>query len=179
MVPPPMTAAYALNITLTSTTDTIITAFKVNQMVTFVAIFTEEEAPLSPISNKRSQDEGQYSPGKKVLLNRLIFLRMMIYGRQTLSCGCLPFFLIDFPTLLRKFLWWCQRRTFLTFKTSLRWKMVLISEITCNMYQNFSLFSLVADGQGDIMVVGNPYKKRETWKGKCEAMKHRCLAFQK
>lgn len=59
-------------------------------------------------------------------------------------------------------------------------KMCLVSEVTHNIYRASFLFSVVVVvGRRDILVVGNPPKKRETWKGKCMAIKHKCSTFKK
>lgn len=47
------------------------------------------------------------------------------------------------------------------------------------MYQDSSLFSIVTNGREDVLATGNPSRKRYNWKGKCEAMKLRCYAYQK
>lgn len=57
-------------------------------------------------------------------------------------------------------------------------KMKLLSKVTFHTYRDASLFSLVIVGILDILVVCNP-SKRDTWKGKCEAMEKKCYAFQK
>lgn len=46
------------------------------------------------------------------------------------------------------------------------------------MYRATSLFSLVTTSRGDILALGNSSKERETWKGKCEAMRHMRYVLQ-
>ncbi|CAI8609074.1 unnamed protein product [Vicia faba] len=58
-------------------------------------------------------------------------------------------------------------------------KMELVFEITHNMYQAPFLFSLVAAGRGDILDAVNPYKEKDTWKGKCEPIENMCFTFHK
>lgn len=56
--------------------------------------------------------------------------------------------------------------------------MRLVFEVTHIMYRATSLFSLVTTSREDILALGNSSKDRETWKGKCEAMKHMRYVLQ-
>lgn len=57
--------------------------------------------------------------------------------------------------------------------------MELLFEATFHTYQITSLFSLATTGKSDILAEGNASKERDTWKGKCEAMKQKYSTFQK
>lgn len=56
--------------------------------------------------------------------------------------------------------------------------MELFSKATFYTYRMTSPFSLVVVGRGDVLAMGNPSKKRDTWKGKCETIKRKCSKFQ-
>lgn len=58
-------------------------------------------------------------------------------------------------------------------------KMGLIFEITRSMYQASFLLSSAATRRGYVLVVGNPYKEMNTWKGKCEAVEQKCFDLYK
>lgn len=52
--------------------------------------------------------------------------------------------------------------------------MELISNITHNMYQAASVFSLISTGRGDVLVPGNTTNEGDTWKGKYDIMEQGC-----
>lgn len=58
-------------------------------------------------------------------------------------------------------------------------KMELDFDLTHNMFKVASIFSLVFVGWGYVLVLSNPFKERNTWKGKVEAMEMRYITLQK
>lgn len=56
--------------------------------------------------------------------------------------------------------------------------MEMTYELTCIKSKLASLFSLVFDELGYVLAPGNPFKKRDIWKGKVEALESRCTNFQ-
>lgn len=57
-------------------------------------------------------------------------------------------------------------------------KMKLFSQASFYTYQATSLFSLVVDDRGNVLAMASPSKVGDTWKGKCEDMKHKCSKIQ-
>lgn len=57
--------------------------------------------------------------------------------------------------------------------------MELDFDLTHNMFKVASIFSLVFVGWGYVLVLSNPFKERNTWKGKVEAMEMRYITLQK
>lgn len=56
--------------------------------------------------------------------------------------------------------------------------MELFSQVPFYTYLINSLFSIVAIGQGDVVVMGNPSNDRDTRKWKCEAKEHKWSKLQ-
>lgn len=47
------------------------------------------------------------------------------------------------------------------------------------MFKDGTIFSLVSDGQGDVLALTSSSQERDTWKGKVEVMNLRCTYLQK
>lgn len=58
-------------------------------------------------------------------------------------------------------------------------KMEMVFKFTHNMFKVAYVFSLVSAGRSDVLASDNPFKKRDTPKGKVEAMELKCTNLQK
>lgn len=55
----------------------------------------------------------------------------------------------------------------------------MAQELTRSMFKAISVFSLVSVGRGDILAPSNPFKERDTWKGKSKTMELKYTNLQK
>lgn len=50
-------------------------------------------------------------------------------------------------------------------------------ELTRSMFKVTSIFSLISIGKVDVLALGNPFKERDIWEGKVDALELRCTNF--
>lgn len=52
--------------------------------------------------------------------------------------------------------------------------MEMAYELAHNKFKTTSIFYLVSARRGDVLALGSPFKERDAWKKKAEAMKLKC-----
>lgn len=52
-------------------------------------------------------------------------------------------------------------------------------DLSHNMFKYASIFSLVSTRHGDVLILSNPFKERDNWKEKAEAMELKCTYLKK
>ncbi|CAI8618450.1 unnamed protein product [Vicia faba] len=57
--------------------------------------------------------------------------------------------------------------------------MEMAYELAYNMFKASSIFSFVSTGHGDALAPGSPFKEKDIWKWKVEAMEIKCTNLQK
>lgn len=153
---------------------------EVDQLVDATTTMSVEEAPSSPIPTKRGRDEDksylplEFSP-KWTRLPRdnasvevTPFLQMLNILSSQVVCTSKAVAAIE--SMLDMF--FVQN----IYKEE---TMELVSEFAHIIYWATYMFFVVTIGRGDVLAHDNPSKEREKWKGKCEAMEHKCSSFQK
>lgn len=138
-------------------------------------ILTVEE-PTSPlVLLKRVQGEEHLSPLYEVSSKWIWITKNGTYGEVTHFIKIPDIFYSRFPRTLEKAVAIVSTSN-LSFAQNLPEgdKIEMASELAHNMFKAASICSFVFVGHDDVLALGSPFKKRDTWKGNVKVLELKC-----
>lgn len=153
---------------------------EVDWLADAMVVLTVEEATFPPPSLKRVRDEEKSSPQDEASPKWTQVIEDGAFEEVTPFIKILDIFSSHLPCTLEETVVIVSTSN-LSFVQNLpeENEMGIPYDLSHNMFKYASIFSLVSTRHGDVLILSNPFKERDNWKEKAEAMELKCTYLKK